>query len=129
MVLGSGLASLRGYPFEVRCSEGVEERARASAAIASDAYAYLSPLLSGVQPDIALIVASRVDWASRQPYGLPFFNDGDDQIRPGILVMPADRGDFWVEMGEELREASPHDYETLLMTYPDGAGGLDLQPF
>jgi hypothetical protein len=129
MALGTGLAELNGYPFEVRYSRGSEVRARAAADIASDAYVYLSPLFSGFELDIAVIVADQADWKSRQPYGLPFFNDDDDQIRPGILVMPAERGDFWVAMGEDLREASPHDYPKLLTTYPDGAGGLDLQPF
>lgn len=43
--------------------------------------------------------------------------------------MPAERGDFWIAMGEDLHEASPHEYARLLATYPDGAGGLDLQPF
>ena len=32
-------------------------------------------------------------------------------------------------MGQDLREASPRGYTRLLATYPDGAGGLDLQPF
>jgi hypothetical protein len=97
--------------------------------IAADAYSYLSHLFSGFQPDIAVIVANRADWQSRQPYGLPFFNDDDDQIRPGIVVMPATRGDFWIAIGEDLRETSPGGYERLLATYPDGEGALDLQPF
>jgi hypothetical protein len=129
MTLGSGLAELNGYPFEVRYSEGSVVRAQAAAAVAADAYVYLSQLLSGFEPDIAIIVADQGDWESKAPYGLPYFNDDDDQIRPGILVMPAERGDFWVGMGEDLRETSPHDYPKLLSTYPDGAGGLDLQPF
>jgi hypothetical protein len=129
MTLGSGLVELNGYPFEVRYSEGSVVRARAAADVAADAYKYLSPLFSGFEPDIAVIVADRTDWESRQPYGLPYFNDDDDQIRLGIVVMPAERGDFWVAMGEDLRETSPHDYPKLLATYSDGAGGLDLQPF
>ena len=32
-------------------------------------------------------------------------------------------------MAVELREASPERYPTLLDAYPDGAGGVDLQPF
>jgi hypothetical protein len=129
MTLGSGLAELNGYPFEVRYSEGSVVRARAAADVAADAYKYLSPLLSGFEPDIAVIVSDRADWESRQPYGLPYFNDDEDQIRPGIVVMPAERGDFWVAMGEDLRETSPHDFPKLLATYSDGASGLDLQPF
>jgi hypothetical protein len=129
MTMGSGLARLDGYPFAVRYSDGARERARASADVAADAYIYLSRLFSGFEPDIAVIVADKSDWESRQPYGLPFFNDDDDQIRPGIVVMPAGRGDFWIEMGEDLRASSPEGYTRLLSTYPDGKGGLDLQPF
>jgi hypothetical protein len=129
MVLGFELASLSGYPFEVRYSAGALSRARASADIASDAYEYLARLLAGLRPDIAVIVADEDDWQSRQPYGLPYFNDDHDQIRPGIVVMPAGRGTFWVEMGDELRDTSPEEYPKLLAAYPDGAGGVDLQPF
>jgi hypothetical protein len=129
MVVGSGLKNLVGYPFEVRYSDGSLERAQASAAVAADAYGYLSRLFSGVEPDIAVIVADEGDWESRQPYGLPFFNDDEGQIRPGIVVMPAGSGSFWVAMGQDLYEASPDEYPRLLAAYPDGAGGLDLQPF
>jgi hypothetical protein len=129
VALGSGLASLDGYPFEVRYSDGALVRARAAADITASAYAYFSHLFAGVDPDIAVIVADEADWQSRQPYGLPFFNDDDGQIRPGIVVMPAGSGDFWVGMGHDLREATPGGYKRLLAAYPDGAGGLDLQPF
>ena len=129
MSIGSGLARLDGYPFEVRYSEGYAERARASADVAADGYGYLGRLFSGVTPDIAVVVADRGDWESRQPYGLPFFDDDDGQIRPGVVVMSAGPGDFWVAMGEEIREVSPDGYARLLAAYPDGAGGLDLQPF
>jgi hypothetical protein len=128
-VVGSGLTKLAGYPFEVRYSEGSLLRARAAADVAADAYAYFTGLFSGVEPDIAVIVADQADWESRQPYGLPFFNNDDDQIRPGIVVMPAGRGDFWIAIGQDLHQVSPHSYTRLLATYPDGAGGLDLQPF
>ena len=129
MAMGSELSLLGGYTFEVRYSDGSVVRAHAAADVAADAYVYLSSLFSGVEPDIAVIVADEADWHSRQPYGLPYFNNDDGQIRPGIVVMPAGSGDFWIEMGRELREASPHDYPKLLATYPDGAGGLNLQPF
>ncbi len=129
MAMGSELSLLGGYTFEVRYSNGSIVRARAAADVAADAYVYLSRLFSGVEPDIAVIVADQADWQGRQPYGLPYFNDDDGQIRPGIVVMPAGSGDFWTEMGRDIREASPHDYPKLLATYPDGAGGLNLQPF
>ncbi|HVB71712.1 MAG TPA: hypothetical protein VND83_09470 [Acidimicrobiales bacterium] len=129
MTIGLGLASLGGYPFEVRYSDGSLVRARAAADLAADACDYFSHLFSGVELNIAVIIADEADWESRQPYGLPFFNDDVDQIRPGIVVMPAGSGEFWIAMGQDLHEASPHDYPRLLATYPDGAGGLDLQPF
>jgi len=129
IVLGSGLARLKGYPFEVRYSDGALERATTTADVAATAYMYFSRLFAGVEPDLAVIVADEQDWQSRQPYGLPFFNDDDGQIRPGIVVMPAGSGDFWTAIGEDLREATPRGYKRLLATYPDGTGGLDLQPF
>ena len=127
--MGSELARLEGYPFEVRYSDGAVVRATAAADVAADAYVYFGRLFSGVEPNIAVIVVDKADWESRQPYGLPFFNDDDGQIRPGIVVMPAGSGDFWIAMGQDLHEASPRGYTRLLATYPDGAGGLDLQPF
>ncbi|MDA8103210.1 MAG: hypothetical protein M0Z34_09615 [Nitrospiraceae bacterium] len=129
MELGSGLAHLAGYPFEVRYSNGSLARARAAADMAADAYAYFRHLFSGVEPDIAVIFAAEGDWRSRQPYGLPFFNDDAGQIRPGIVVMPAGAGDFWTAIGRDLQYSSPRGYGRLLATYPDGAGGLNLQPF
>jgi hypothetical protein len=126
--LGSGLAHLGGYPFEVRYSDGSLVRARAAAEVTAAAYSYFTPLFA-VEPDIAVIVASEADWTSRQPYGLPFFNDEEGQIRPGIVVMPAGSGDFWVSMGEDIRDASPRGYARLLAAYPGQAGDLDLQPF
>jgi hypothetical protein len=126
---GSELARLAGYPFEVRYSDGALRRATAAADVAAAAYVYFSRLFSGVEPDIALVVADERDWASRQPYGLPFFNDDAGQIRPGIIVMPAGGGDFWSAIVHDLRAASPRGYAKLLEAYPDGAGGVDLQPF
>ncbi|HET6868885.1 MAG TPA: hypothetical protein VFH80_23435 [Solirubrobacteraceae bacterium] len=129
MAVGSELARLDGYPFEVRYSDGALRRATAAADVAAAAYVYFSRLFSEVEPDIALIVAEEADWTSRQPYGLAYFNDDDDQIRPGIVVMPAGSGDFWSAIVQDLRDASPRGYAKLLEAYPDGAGGVDLQPF
>lgn len=130
MAMGSALPHLGGYPFEVRYSDGSLVRARAAADIAADAYVYFSRLFSAVEPDIALVVADEADWPGNNcPYGLPFFNDDAGGIRPGVVVMPAGGGDFWVAIAQDLRDASPREYAKLLATYPDGAGGVDLQPF
>ncbi len=129
MVTGAGLCHLGGFPFEVRHSSGKALRARSLAEITAEAYAYFSHLFGGVEPDIALIVANRVDWHSRQPYGLPFFNNDDGQIRSGILMMPTESGAFWVGIVDDLRRASPLEFQRVVATYPDGSGGANLQPF
>jgi hypothetical protein len=129
VAVGSGLSQLGGYPFEVRYSDGSLVRARAAADVAAKAYGYFSRLFSAVEPDIALIVAGEADWSGSGPYGLPFFRDDASEIRPGIVLMPAGGGDFWTGIGQDIRDASPRGYAKLLATYPDGAGGLDLQPF
>jgi hypothetical protein len=129
MALGSGLAQLGGYPFEVRYSDGALVRATAAADAAGEAYAHFSRLFSGVEPNVAVIVADESDWQGPLPYGLPFFDDAAGQIRPGIVVMPAGTGDFWIAIGEDIHDASPGGHRRLLGTYPDGGGGLDLQPF
>jgi hypothetical protein len=125
MAIGDGLSRLTGYPFEVRYSAGALARATAAADIAAAAYSYFRGLFSGVEPDIALVVANETDWASRQPYGLAFFNDDAGQIRPGVVVMPAGSGDFWTGMARDLRNVSPSGYAQLVATYPDGHGGVD----
>ena len=111
----------------MRYSDGSLVRARTAADVTAAAYSYFTRLFA-VEPDIAVIVASEADWESRQPYGLPFFNDDEDQIRPGIVVMPAGRGDFWDGMAQDIRDASPRGYARLLAAYPGDADGLDLQP-
>jgi hypothetical protein len=130
MAVGSALPRLDGYPFEVRYSDGSLPRARAAAELATDAYVYFSRLFSAVEPDIAVVVADETDWpGSGLPYGLPFFRNEPGEIRPGVIVMPAGGGDFWTAIADDLRQASARGYTRLLATYPDGADGLDLQPF
>lgn len=130
MAVGSELPQLGGYPFEVRYSDGALLRATAAADLVADAYIYFSRLFSAVEPDIAVIVANEADWPGiNNPYGLAFFRDDPGEIRPGVLVMPAGGGEFWNSMTQDLRDASPRGYTTLLATYPDGAAGIDLQPF
>jgi hypothetical protein len=129
MAVGSGLAHLGGYPFEVRYSKGSLVRARAMADLAADAYVYFSRLFSSVEPEIAVVVAEEADWDSSQPFGLAFFSDEAGEIRPGVVVMPVGGGDFWAAMVRDLRDATPRGYAKLRATYPDGGGGVDLQPF
>lgn len=129
MAVVSELPRLDGYPFEVRYSDGRLARAKAAVDVAGRAYGYFSRLFSGVQPDLAVVVVDETDWLGSGPYGLPFFRDDPSEIRPGIVVMPAGPGDFWIAIAQDLRDASPDGYARLLATYPHGAGGVDLQPF
>ena len=129
MALGSDLPRLSGYPFEVRYSEGHRPRALASAELASDAYRYLSGLLSQFAPDISLVVVGERDWPSDGPsFGMPFFSEERGE-RPGVLVMPAGSGEFWSSMAQGIGDAPATGYARLLVNYPDGSGGLELQPF
>jgi hypothetical protein len=106
-------------------------QARDAADVAANAYAYFSRLFTPVEPDIAIVVADQSDWPDPgPPYGLPFFRGDASEIRPGIVVMPAGGGgDFWLGIAEDIRAASPRGYAKLRAAYPDGAGGVDLQPF
>ena len=128
--MGSELLHLDGYPFEVRFSDGALVRARAAADLAAGAYVYFRRLFAAVEPDIALVVADEADWPGvNNPYGMPFFRDEAGEVRPGIVVVSAGAGDFWIAIAQGLRESSTRAYAKLLAAYPDGAGGLDLQPF
>jgi hypothetical protein len=125
-----GLARLDGYPFVVRHSDGAVERAVVAAEFTSQAYEYLSERFGGVKPDVAVYVLAEADWAHDIVYGMPFFTDEDVEDAAGALVMAAGAGSFWLELIEDLRVASPRTaYPRLLDAYPDGAGGVDLQPF
>lgn len=129
MALGSDLSRLRGFPFEVRYSEGTRVQAEASAQVATDAYDYFCGLFSQFAPDISLVVADERDWPHDGPsFGMPFFSEERGE-RPGVLVMPAGSGNFWFEMAQEIGAAPPEAYLNLLATYPDGVGGVDLAPF
>jgi hypothetical protein len=130
VAVGSELPSLGGYPFEVRYSNGALAHATAAADVAAAAYGYFSRLFCWVAPDIAIVVAGEADWPDLgPPFGLPFFRDNAAELRPGIVVMPVGGGEFWVEIAQELRVASRGGYARLRAGYPDGAGGVDLQPY
>jgi hypothetical protein len=130
VAIGLELPRLDGYPFEVRYSEAALTRATAAAELTADAYVYFSRLFSPTQPDIAVIVADETDWPDGgPPYGMPSFSDDAGEIRPGVVLMAAGGGDLWIAMTQDIRDVSPRGYAKLLPTYPDGAGGVDLQPF
>jgi hypothetical protein len=84
-------------------SPGLEERARAIGAIASDSYEYLTGLL-GFSPKAQVLVVSETDWprVTEQPlYGLPNASNG-------TLVVAGTEAPFWssfVEMAGPDAEA------------------------
>jgi hypothetical protein len=129
VALGEGLAQLPGYPVEVRHSDGARPQAIAAAEVTAAAFDYFTSLFSPIEPDLALIVVDEADWSASLPYGLAYFNDDVDQIRPGILVMPAGGGEVWPGMARDIRDVSADGDARLLETYPDGQGGIDLRPF
>lgn len=129
MAAGSRLAQLDGYRFVVRYSDGALEDATTAAEFASQAYRYLSELFGGVEPDVAVHVLTRADWPEGSPFGMPYY-DRDEEDPTGVLGMVAQGGSSWLTIVRDIREASPRTgYPRLLAAYPDGAGGVDLQPF
>jgi hypothetical protein len=74
-----GLASLPGFPFEVRTSASTREQARRLADRCSRAYSYLGDMLA-FRPRCALVVLSRADWserASNPSYVMPYYDAGN----------------------------------------------------
>jgi hypothetical protein len=59
-----GLASLPGFPFEVRTSASTREQAGRLADHCVRAYSYLSEMLA-FRPRCALVVLNRADWSER----------------------------------------------------------------
>ena len=69
-----GLASLPGFPFEVRTSASTHEQAGRLAERCARAYSYLGDMLA-FRPRCALVVLNRADWSQRASnplYGMPY---------------------------------------------------------
>jgi len=70
------LASLSGFPFEVRTSASTREQARRLADRCGRAYSYLGEMLA-FHPRCALLVLNRADWserASNPSYVMPYYD-------------------------------------------------------
>jgi hypothetical protein len=115
---GGALVSVPGFPFPVRASAGLEERAGPIAERCAGAYRFLGDALSS-NPRITLHVLARPDWPPGPPYGMPHFG-------AGTLVLAGEEAEFWRSFGPLIEEAPPSALAAAVEVYgPD----LDLSPF
>lgn len=117
-----GLASLPGFPFEVRTSASTREQAGRLADRCARAYSYLGEILA-FRPRCALVVLNRADWSERASnplYGMPYYNAGN-------LVLAGEPSDFTGRLEEVACSAPPQAARVLDQVY--GTGADRLAPF
>ena len=114
-----GLASLPGFPFEVRTSASTREQARRLAERCVKAYSYLGDMLA-FRPQCALLVLSRADWserASNPSYVMPYYDAGN-------LFLTGEPSDLTAWLEEVAGSAPPAAARELDQVYGAGAGRL-----
>src|ERR1700728_1725941 len=112
-----GLASLPGFPFEVRTSASTREQARRLADRCARAYSYLGEMLA-FRPRCALVVLDRTDWserASNPSYVMPYYDAGN-------LFLMGEPSDLTAWLEEVARSAPPAAAWGLDQGYGTGAG-------
>jgi hypothetical protein len=117
-----GLASLSGYPFEVRTSASTREQAAALADRCARAYSYLGQMLA-FRPRCALLVLNRADWsqrASNPSYVMPYYSAGN-------LFLTGEPSDLTAWLEEVAGSAPPAAARELDQVY--GTGPDRLRPF
>jgi hypothetical protein len=117
-----GLASLSGFPFEVRTSASTREQAERLADRCARAYSYLGAML-GFRPRCALVVLNRADWSERASnplYGMPYCSAGN-------LFLAGEPSDLTARLEEVTRSAPPAAARELDQVY--GTGADRLLPF
>lgn len=117
-----GLASLAGFPFEVRTSASTREQAGRLADRCARAYSYLAEMLA-FRPQCALVVLSRADWserASNPSYVMPYYDAGN-------LFLTGEPSDLTGWLEEVASSAPPAAARELDQVY--GTGGRRLEPF
>jgi hypothetical protein len=115
-----GLASLSGFPFEVRTSASTREQAGRLASRCDRAYSYLSEKLA-FRPRCALLVLDRADWAERASspaYVMPYYNAGN-------LFLTGEPSDLTAWLEEVASFASPAAARELGQVYGTGADRLE----
>jgi hypothetical protein len=114
-----GLASLPGFPFEVRTSASTRDQAGRLADRCGRAYSYLGELLA-FHPRCALVVLSRADWserASNPSYVMPYYSAGN-------LFLTGEPSDLTARLEEVASSAPPAAARELDQVYGTGAGRL-----
>jgi hypothetical protein len=117
-----GLASLPGFPFEVRTSASTREQAGRLADRCARAYSYLGEKLA-FRPRCALLVLNRADWserASNPSYVMPYYSAGN-------LFLMGEPSDLTAWLGEVTSSAPPAAARELDQVY--GTGADRLAPF
>jgi hypothetical protein len=115
-----GLASLPGYPFEVRTSASTREQARQLADRCGKAYSYLGEMLD-FRPRCALLVLDRADWAERASnpaYVMPYCSAGN-------LFLTGEPSDLTAWLEEVAGSAPPAAARELDQVYGTGADRLE----
>jgi hypothetical protein len=117
-----GLASLSGFPFEVRSSASTLEQAGRLASRCARAYSYLGEVLA-FRPRCALLVLNRADWserASNPSYVLPYYSAGN-------LFLAGEPSDLTARLDEVTSSAPAAAARELDQVY--GSGADRLEPF
>jgi len=117
-----GLASLSGFPFEVRTSASTREQAGRLADLCAKAYSYLGDVLA-YRPQYALVVLNRADWSERASnplYGMPYYSAGN-------LFLAGEPSDLIARLEEVAGSAPPPAARELDEVY--GTGAERLGPF
>jgi hypothetical protein len=114
-----GLASLSGFPFEVRTSASTREQAGRLADRCVRAYSYLGEMLA-FRPRCALVVLNRADWSERASsslYGMPYYDAGN-------LFLAGEPSDLTARLEQVAGSAPPAAAQELDQVYGTGAGRL-----
>jgi hypothetical protein len=117
-----GLASLSGFPFEVRTSASTREQAGQLADRCGRAYSYLGEMLA-FRPRCALVVLNRADWSQRATnplFGMPHYDAGN-------LFLAGEPSDLVARLEELASSAPPTAAQVLDQVY--GTGADRLVPF
>jgi hypothetical protein len=114
-----GLASLPGFPFEVRTSASTREQAGQLADRCARAHSYLGEILA-FRPQYALVVLNRADWSERASnplYGMPYYSAGN-------LFLAGEPSDLVARLEEVASSAPPGAAQVLDQVYGTGPGRL-----
>jgi hypothetical protein len=117
------VATLDGYPFDVRYSQNAREQAVRLADLAEEAYGYFATLFPGSSPEFTASFLAPADWT--RGYGMPSYDPVEKRLR-----VATDDNSLWQLQGKIARFASPFSaFPRLKKTYADANGNLHLRRF